>query len=134
MSKRILVDLSATIIHHGHVRLLKKASQYGKVIVALTSDNEIKIHKGYKPEIQFNHRKEILQSIIYVDEVIESPWLINDEFLDNNSIDFLVHGSDNSNPIKKNRLLLFPRTRGISSTKIRSLVLKSVADKIISDK
>ena len=134
MSKRILVDLSATIIHHGHIRLLKKASQHGKVIVALTSDNEIKTNKGYKPEISFKHRKEILSSIIYVDEVIESPWLIDDDFLDNNSIDFLVHGNDNSNPIKKSRLILFPRTRGISSTKIRSLVLKSVAEKIISDK
>ncbi len=34
MKKNILVDLSATIIHHGHIRLLKKASKLGKVIVA----------------------------------------------------------------------------------------------------
>ena len=40
--KKILVDMSATIIHHGHIRLLKKASIRGKVIVALTKDNEIK--------------------------------------------------------------------------------------------
>ena len=25
--KRIMVDMSATIIHHGHTRLLKKASE-----------------------------------------------------------------------------------------------------------
>ena len=40
--KRVLVDMSATIIHHGHIRLLKKASQIGKVIVALTRDRELK--------------------------------------------------------------------------------------------
>ena len=45
--KRILVDMSATIIHHGHIRLLKKASKFGKVIVALTTDREIKKSKGY---------------------------------------------------------------------------------------
>ena len=41
-NKKILVDMSATIIHHGHIRLLKKASKYGKVVVALTKDNEVK--------------------------------------------------------------------------------------------
>ena len=43
--KNILVDMSATIIHHGHIRLLKKASKYGKVVVALTTDEEIKKSK-----------------------------------------------------------------------------------------
>ena len=42
IEKRVLVDMSATLIHHGHIRLLKKASKLGNVIVALTSDNEIK--------------------------------------------------------------------------------------------
>ena len=39
-SKRIMVDMSATLIHHGHIRLLKRASSYGNVIVALTTDEE----------------------------------------------------------------------------------------------
>ena len=41
MKKKILVDISATIIHHGHIRLLKKAHKLGNVIVALTTDKEI---------------------------------------------------------------------------------------------
>ena len=41
-NKRILVDMSATLIHHGHINLLKKASKFGRVIVSLTSDQEIK--------------------------------------------------------------------------------------------
>ena len=48
MKKRIMVDMSATLIHHGHIRLLKKASEYGDVIVGLTSDNEIVNKKKYK--------------------------------------------------------------------------------------
>ena len=70
MKKRILVDLSATILHHGHIRLLKKASKFGEVWVALTSDKEIKKIKGYKPELNFNQRKEILESIKFVNKVI----------------------------------------------------------------
>ena len=71
---RVLVDLSATILHHGHIRLLKKASKHGQVYVALTTDKEIKKIKGYNPEISFKYRKEILESVIYVKKVIPSKW------------------------------------------------------------
>mgnify|MGYP001321260154 FL=1 len=119
MKKNILVDLSATIIHHGHIRLLKKASKLGKVIVALTSDAQVKKHKGYKPELNFSQRKEILKSIIYVNEVIKSNWMIDEKFLKKYKIDFVVHGNDNSNKIKKDKMIIFNRTKGISSSLIR---------------
>ena len=37
-----MVDMTCSILHHGHIRLLKKASKMGRVIVALTNDNDIK--------------------------------------------------------------------------------------------
>lgn len=132
--KRVLVDMSATILHHGHVRLLAKASEYGQVVVALTSDSEILTKKGYTPEIAFEGRREILKSIKYVAEVISSPWLIDDEFLNIHNIDYLVHGNDNSNPVAKEKLIIFPRTEGISSTKIRAAVLNAVAEQIDPNK
>ena len=47
--RKILVDMSATIIHNGHIRLLKKASKLGKVIVGLTKDKEIsEINNKYR--------------------------------------------------------------------------------------
>ena len=119
MKKNILVDLSATIIHHGHVRLLKKASKLGKVIVALTSDDQVKKYKGYKPELNFSQRKEILKSIIYVNKVIKSNWMIDEKFLKKHKIDFVVHGNDNSNKIKKEKMIIFKRTKGISSSLTR---------------
>ena len=57
MEKRILVDMSATLIHHGHIRLLKKASELGRVIVALTTDDEIQTKKGYTAELNYAERK-----------------------------------------------------------------------------
>ena len=125
--KRILVDMSATIIHHGHIRLLKKASRYGKVIVALTRDIEVKKNKGYYPELNFKSRKEILSSIKYVDRVISSNFLVNERFLKKNKIDILIHGTDSPHSIKnKNKLIILPRTRGISSSKIRKRVKNSL--------
>lgn len=117
--KRVMVDMSLTLLHHGHIRLLKNAKKYGYVIVALTRDKEIKSKKGYVPELNFDQRKEILLAIKYVDEVVPSNWLLDDEFLDFHNIDLLVHGEDNSNPISKSRLLLLPRTIGVSSTELR---------------
>ncbi|MCC5943276.1 MAG: adenylyltransferase/cytidyltransferase family protein [Balneolaceae bacterium] len=130
--KRVMVDMSATLLHHGHIRLLKAAKDHGEtVIVALTRDEEIKTVKGYKPELSYDERKEILESIIYVDEVIPCNWLIDESFLDKHKIDLLVHGSDNSNDIDPDRLLILPRTEGISSTLLRSRVLNTVSKLLI---
>ena len=63
--ERVLVDMSCTLLHHGHIRLLKKASKYGKVIVALTTDDEIFLKKGYWPELSYQHRYEIISAIKY---------------------------------------------------------------------
>jgi len=98
------------------------------VVVALTSDSEIIAKKGYKPEISFEGRKEVLESIKYVDEVVQSPWLIDEKFLEEHNIDFLVHGHDNTNPINKKKLITFPRTNGISSSKIREAVIRNSLD------
>lgn len=123
--QRILVDMTADIIHHGHIRLLKKASSYGKVIVALTKDVEVKKFKNKKTILNYNQRKEILISIKYVSEVIPSKWIIDDYFLKKNKIDFLIHGNDNSNLVSRDKIKIFKRTKKISSTQIIKKIRKS---------
>lgn len=128
--KRIMVDMSATLIHHGHVRLLKAARQLGHVVVALTTDEEIRSKKGYEPELNYAARAEVLLAMRDVDEVVPSPWLLDDAFLALHQIDLLVHGHDNSNPIAAEKLYILPRTEGISSTQLRARVLKAVSQKM----
>ena len=128
--KRIMVDMSATLIHHGHVRLLKAAKELGHVVVALTTDEEILSKKGYEPELNYAARAEVLLAMRDVDEVVPSPWLLDDAFLALHQIDLLVHGHDNSNPIAAEKLYILPRTEGISSTQLRARVLKAVSQKM----
>lgn len=128
MGIRIMVDMSATLFHHGHVNLLKSASHRGTVVVALTSDEEVEIYKGYKPELSFDQRRVVVSSIKWVDEVVESPWRIDEAFLLKNSCDFLIHGSDNENPISPDRLIILDRTPGISSTEIRKRAARILYD------
>ena len=124
--KKILIDMSATILHHGHIRLINKAKKYGNVIIGLTKDKHIKKHKGYTPEIKFKFRKEILENIKNVSKVISSNFYINDKYLKKNKIDILAHGNDNMNDIKFTKLKIFKRTKNISSTIIRKRASKNL--------
>ena len=117
--RRILVDMCLTTVHHGHIRILHKGSLLGQVIVGLATDEEIFKTKGFQPELTWENRKEIALAIKYVKEVIEAPMLIDDAFLELHKIDFLVHGDDNVNPVSSDRLITFPRTKGISSSILR---------------
>ena len=132
MKKNILVDMSCTLLHHGHIEILKKASKLGKVIVALTTDKEIKKKKGYIPEINYKNRMKILRSIKYVNKVVPSKWNINDNFVKKYKIDFLVHGKDNKNYVKNVRKKIFNRTKGISSSQLRYKAYKIY--KLINEK
>ena len=125
----VLVDMSATLIHHGHIRLLNYAASLGTVTVALTTDEEITINKGYKPELSYSHRREVLLALSSVSHVIESPWLLTYEFFMSTGCDLLVHGDDNSNLIPSDKLVLVPRTAGISSSILRRRVLDVIASK-----
>ncbi|MBI5194372.1 MAG: D-glycero-beta-D-manno-heptose 1-phosphate adenylyltransferase [Nitrospirae bacterium] len=60
------------IIHLGHVTYLKKAREYGDIlIVGLNSDESVKGIKGDKrPVIPQGERAEVLSSIRYVDFVV----------------------------------------------------------------
>tara|TARA_Y100000389_G_C17433410_1_gene504071 strand:- start:738 stop:1118 length:381 start_codon:yes stop_codon:yes gene_type:complete len=121
--KRILVDMTVSHLHHGHIRLLRKANKLGKVIVALTKDKEIKKNKKFSPILNYNQRKEILEAIKYVHKVIPSNFKITNKYLIKNKIDILVHGSDvYKSDIPKNKLKIFARTKNINSTKIRKIL------------
>jgi cytidyltransferase-like protein len=134
---RIMVDMSATLIHYGHIRLLKKAkscieNKKVELVVGLTTDEQVFKHKGYTPELSYEERKETLEAISYVDEVVPTNWEITEETLAQYNIDFLVHGSDNSNKVKN--IIQFPRTGGISSEDLRERALASIIQKRNSDK
>ena len=56
-------------VHIGHIRMFKEAKKYGDVVAILNNDNWLMAKKGFvfMPE---QERKEILESIKYIDEVV----------------------------------------------------------------
>jgi rfaE bifunctional protein nucleotidyltransferase chain/domain len=69
---KVLVGGCFDIIHYGHIRFLKKAKALGDyLVVALESDKNIKRLKGEKRPIHGqNQRREMLESLHFVDQVI----------------------------------------------------------------
>src|SRR6056300_1364770 len=116
MKKNIMLDMSATLIHHGHIRLIKKAKKFGNLIIGLTTDLQVYKYKGYLPELSYKFRKEILSEIKGVFKVVPSNWLITQKFLDKHKIDILISGSDYKNRNFKTKTIIFNRTKLISSS------------------
>ena len=116
---KVMVDMTCSILHHGHTRLIKQASKIGEVIIALTSDSEVKKVKKFTPPLNFVQRRELLLSLKYVSKVVKSKSIITDKFLKLHKCKYLVHGSDNFNKVSKKYLKIFNRTKYISSSKIR---------------
>ena len=124
MKKKIMVDMSSTLIHHGHIRLIKKARRYGDLIIALTTDQQIKKFKGYLPELNYKFRKEILSELKGVKKIVKSNWLLTQKFLDRHEIDILISGSDYKKRKFKTKTINFLRTKSISSTILRKKAAK----------
>ena len=72
--KTICVSGGFDPIHVGHVRLIQSASEHGDVFVILNSDEWLMRKKGYM-FMTFDERKEIIQSMSAVHDVIE----VNDD-------------------------------------------------------
>ena len=142
--KRIVVDMSTTLIHHGHIRILKKAKKFGKVIVGLMVDKAILSYKKKKPIIKFPNRKKIIESLKIVDFVIPLRALNYSREAIKYKFDYFVHGTDwrkgpqlsNRNKLIKTmkkwngKVIEIPYTKGISSSKIWKYQIK---DKKISN-
>jgi len=61
-------------LHKGHIRLFREAKKLGDVLVImLNSDTQVKMKKGVSFYPTQEERKEILESIKYIDKVIIDP-------------------------------------------------------------
>ena len=124
--KRILTYGTYDLLHYGHIRLLKRAKALGDYLIVALSTDEFNETKGKKAYHSYEERKEMLESIRYVDLVIpEENWeqKIND--VEKYHADVVVMGSDWAGSDKFDYLsdycevIYLDRTEGVSTTKIK---------------
>jgi len=58
------------LFHAGHVRFLERCRQFGKVTVALNTDEFIETYKGKPPVMSYEERAEVLLACRFVHDVV----------------------------------------------------------------
>ena len=108
-------------LHFGHIRLLKRIKdRVDYLIVGLSIDEFNKI-KGKKCYQTFKERKKYLEAIKYVDEIIpETCWEQKKE--DIKKVDLFFMGDDWQGKFDHLGCVYLPRTKHVSSTKIRNII------------
>jgi phosphoenolpyruvate phosphomutase len=129
----VYVGMSADLIHPGHLNVIRKASELGKVTVGLLTDSAIASYKRI-PFMTFEQRFEVINNIKGVDEVIAQETL---NYIPNLMLikpDYVVHGDDWATGVQQKvrqevidtistwggKLVEVPYTKGISSTKFNA--------------
>jgi glycerol-3-phosphate cytidylyltransferase len=122
--KRVITYGTFDLLHYGHINLLRRAKGLGNYLIVALSTNEFNEVKGKKCYFSYEERKNLLESIRYVDLVIpEKNWeqKINDikEF----KADIFVIGNDWEGKfdflIEYCQVVYLSRTPEISTTKIK---------------
>ena len=127
----VYVGMSLDIIHHGHINIIKKAAEYGDVVVGLLTDQAIADHKRL-PALGYEQRKIIVENIVGVTQVYPQDEWDYSHNIRKIKPDYMVHGDDWLDgplaPIRENvlealnsyggRLIEIPYTKDVSSSEL----------------
>ena len=133
--KKVYVGMAADLIHHGHINIIKKASELGEVVVGLLTDKAIASYKRL-PYLTYEEREAVVKAVQGVSKVIPQATLDYRPNLKKLKPDFVVHGDDwktgiqaevRSQVVKElenwgGSVVDVPYTRGISSTRLNNSV------------
>lgn len=110
--------------HYGHIELLRRAKEMGDYLIVGLSTDEFNKIKGKESFFNFDKRKEWLESIKFVDMIIpEENWEQKQKDIEKYNIDIFTIGDDWRGKFDNLncKVVYLERTKGISSTQIKSL-------------
>jgi len=122
--KTILTYGTFDFLHVGHIRLLQRAKALGDFLIVGLSTDEFNLVKHKSAFIPYDQRKEILESIKYVDLVVpEDSWEQKIKDVQNHQVDIFVMGNDWEGEFDfltdYCQVVYLPRTEDISSTGLK---------------
>ncbi len=125
--KRVITYGTYDLFHYGHIRLLQRARRLGDYLIVALSTDEFNAGKGKKSIMSYEERKEILEAIRYVDEVIpETSWDQKVEDVVEKKVDVFVMGDDWEGKFDFLKeycdVVYLPRTANVSSTMLKEAI------------
>ncbi len=123
--KRVITYGTFDLLHYGHINLLRRARKLGDyLIVALSTDEFNKSSKNKVCYFTYKERKQLLESVRYVDLVIpEENWEQKIRDVKEYHIDTFVMGDDWKGKFDYLKeyceVVYLPRTPEISTTKMK---------------
>lgn len=124
--KRVITYGTFDLLHYGHINLLKRAKELGDYLIVALSTDEFNLNcKNKKCYFSYDVRKQLLESIRYVDLVIpEKQWGQKFTDVEEYHIDIFVMGDDWFGKFDflkdKCKVVYLPRTPEISTTRIKN--------------
>lgn len=127
--RKVITYGTFDLLHYGHINLLKRAKALGDYLIVGLSTDEFNQQKGKKSYFSYEERKILLESIIYVDEIIpERKWEQKKNDILFNNVDTFVMGNDWEGKFDSLSeycdVVYLPRTKGISTTKVKKDLCK----------
>lgn len=129
--KTVITYGTFDLLHYGHIELLRRAKELadGGKLIAAVSTNEFNAIKGKKSHMPYAKRKELVEAIRYVDEVIpEENWEQKSSDVKKHGVDIFVMGDDWAGKFDELKqfceVVYLARTPTISSTELRKLVAR----------
>lgn len=89
----VYVGMSADLLHHGHINIIKEAAKLGDVTVGVLTDKAIASYKRL-PYLTYEERKAVVEAMKGVQEVIPQETLDYRPNLEAMKPDIVVHGDD----------------------------------------
>jgi dTDP-4-dehydrorhamnose 3,5-epimerase len=126
-NKTVLTYGTFDLLHYGHIEILKRASKLGdKLVVGISTDEFNKI-KGKDCKIPYEERKQFLESLEFVDDIIpETNWEQKIDDVLRVKADVFVMGDDWKGKFdflkEYCQVIYLPRTIGISTTKLKQIL------------
>jgi len=126
--KTVLTYGTYDLLHIGHINLLKRARALGDKLIVGISTDEFNLLKGKKSVFSYNERKQILESIRYVDLVIpEDNWEQKTSDISSNEVNIFVMGDDWEGKFDELKelceVIYLPRTADISTTYLKNKLI-----------
>ncbi|MFA5556625.1 MAG: adenylyltransferase/cytidyltransferase family protein [Flavobacteriaceae bacterium] len=128
--KKIITVGVFDFFHLGHLNVLKQAKEHGDYLIVAVHDDKLK-SKGVDFLYTLEERIEFIKYLKFVDEVISYERV--DLLIESVDFDIFVHGPDQNHQYfqkafqwcrnNNKELAQTERTQGISSTKLRKILI-----------